>query len=94
MKLKSDELKKTLYIVTSITDILYRDGILSSRFVNHRQGMKNLTTPHVDHYVGRCTFTGINRIGAELYKRLLDPLVLKRPSSQAYLIIVFAAGAV
>lgn len=94
MKLKSDELRKTLYIVTSITDILYRDGISSSRFVNRLQGMKNLTTPHVDDYVGRCTFTGINRIGAELDKKLLVPFFLKWPSIQANLIIVFAAGAV
>lgn len=89
-----ETLNKTLYMITSVTDIISPDGISSARFINHRQGMKAFTTARVNDYVGRPAYEGISRLGTELHRRVIDPFVLKTPMVQPYLIIVMTDGEV
>lgn len=84
----TETLKKTLYMITSVTDISHPDGILSARFINHRQGMKNFTTARVDDYVGRPAYVGLSRLGTELHRKVIDHFVLNTPMVLPYLIIV------
>lgn len=87
-------LAKTLRQITSVTDILYLEGILVARFLNHRRGMKPFTTERVDDYLSRCASSGLCRLGTELHRRVLDSFVIAKTMVKPILVIVFAAETV
>lgn len=94
MRNGTETLKKMLHRITSVTDILYPDGQLDARFTQSRKWTTNFTTAMVNDYVSRCVCNGITRLGTELFRRVVAPLVLNRPIVQPYLIIVFTDGTV
>lgn len=87
-------LTNTMKEICKIYSLANNDGIKAVRFLNHRQGKKNVKLDGVSDVMGRCAHTGLSRIGTELHRKVLDSLVLRADMSKPLLIIIVTDGTV
>lgn len=87
-------LANTMKEICKIYSLANTDGIKAVRFLNHRQGKKNVKLSGVSDVMGRCAHTGLSRIGTELHRRVLDTLVIKAAMSKPLLVVIVTDGTV
>lgn len=80
--------------ICKIYSLANDSGIKAVRFLNHRQGKKDVKLSDVPVIMDRCAHTGLSRIGTELHRRVLDSLVLKADMSKPLLVIIVTDGTV
>lgn len=81
-------LKKTLEEITKIYDLANATGILSVRFINHKQGKKNVTNKKVEDLFHGRIYTGFTMIGTALEKKVLKKFVLDEPNMKKPLLVM------
>lgn len=87
-------LKLTLEAIIGVYILANPTGLKSVRYINHRQGKRDVVQADVPEIISRMSGTGVSRIGTELHRRILDDLVLKREMTRPLLVIVITDGQV
>jgi hypothetical protein len=73
---RQDTLKQVLSEVASIYSLARTNGIRSVRFLNTKQGKKDVNSARVEEVL-KVPYYGLTRIGTELKRKILNPFVLK-----------------
>jgi len=73
---RQDTLKQVLTEVASIYSLARPNGIRSVRFLNTKQGKKDVNPARVEEVL-KVQYYGLTKIGTELKRKILNPFVLK-----------------
>ena len=73
---RRDTLKQVLTEVANIYSLARTSGIRSVRFLNTKQGKKDVNPARVEEVL-KVQYYGLTKIGTELKRKILTPFVLK-----------------
>lgn len=62
--------------IVKMYSLVNEGGVKSIKFLNHRHGQDQVREGMIKEVLTRSAFNGPSRLGTELYKKILSPLVL------------------
>lgn len=80
--------KLTLEAIINIYMLAKPTGLNLVRYLNHRQGKRNVTTEDAPGILDRMAGSGLTRLGTELHRRILHPCVLNTEMTRPLLIMI------
>lgn len=81
-------LKKTIDEITKVYDLANDTGILSVRFINNKQGKKEVSNKKVESLFHERIYEGSTKIGTALEKKVLKPFVLSKEKMEKPLLVM------
>jgi hypothetical protein len=88
---RPEHLQKVLTEVSDIYSLARQQGINSVRFLNTKQGKKDVTPDRVAEVL-KVRYYGLTKIGTNLQKKILEPFVLNKKMEKPLLIMVITDG--
>jgi len=85
-------LLKVLEAVAGVYELAREGGIMSVRYLNGRQGRKDVTTAKVDEVHASIRYNGVTRIGTELQEKIIKPFVQNKKMEKPLLTMVITDG--
>lgn len=83
-----------LKAVAEVYELAREEGIMSVRYLNGRQGRKNVTKAKVDEVHEAIRYHGLTMIGTQLQEKILKPFVEKKVMTKPLLTMIITDGAV
>ena len=87
-------LKKVLDAIAEVYELARDEGIMSIRYLNGRQGRKDVTRDKVEDLHNAIQYNGVTMIGTQLQAKILKPFVEQKDMTKPLLIIVITDGSV
>ncbi|KAF8248703.1 hypothetical protein K440DRAFT_599899 [Wilcoxina mikolae CBS 423.85] len=88
---RPEHLRRVLTEVSDIYSLARPEGINSVRFLNTRQGKKDVTPDKVADVL-RVKYYGLTMIGTSLQKKIIEPFVEKKKMDKPLLVMVITDG--
>ncbi|KAI5841682.1 hypothetical protein BZA05DRAFT_210917 [Tricharina praecox] len=83
-----------LKAVAEVYELAREEGIMSVRYLNGRQGRKNVTKAKVDEVHKAIRYHGLTMIGTQLQEKILKPFVEKKVMTKPLLTMIITDGAI